>query len=279
MTWFSVAIAEGVATATLDRPPANPLDDELYEELSLLLAELESDESVRAVVVDSAVDGIFVSGGDIKAMAGYDRRRGASARKVDTVHATFQRLQRFAKPTVGAITGHALGGGCELALCLDFRLMTRGRARIGLPEVTLGIVPGGGGTQRLARLVGRAAATELLLLGSRLDADRAAAIGLVHEACDDPDATRARAAELAADLASRAPVAVRAIKRALNEGVDGDLPRALAVEREAVIEVLGTVDAQEGAAAFVAKRPPIFRGPLTGGVSEETAHDQRGSAT
>lgn len=260
MTWFTVTTTDEVATATLDRPPANPLDDELYDELSLLLADLESDDAVRAVVFDSAVDGIFVSGGDIKAMTRYDRRRGASARKVDTVHAAFLRVQRFAKPTVAAITGHALGGGCELALCLDFRVMTRGPARIGLPEVTLGIVPGGGGTQRLARLVGRAAATELLLLGKRLDADRAAAIGLVHEACDDPAATRTRAAELAVDLASRAPVAVRAIKRALNDGVDGDLPAGLAVEREAVVEVLGTADALEGATAFVEKRPPIFRG-------------------
>lgn len=260
MGWVRVTTEAGVATATLDRPPANSLDYELYEELSLLLDELESDDEVRAVVFASALESIFISGGDIKAMARYDRRRGASARKVDTVHTTFLRLQRFAKPTVGAITGHALGGGCEFALCLDFRLMARGRPRIGLPEVTLGIVPGGGGTQRLARLVGRAAATEMLMLGSRLDADRAERIGLVHEACDDAEATHARAAELAADLATRAPVAIRAIKRALNAGVDGDLPAGLAVEREAVIEVLGTEDAQEGATAFIEKREPRFRG-------------------
>lgn len=260
MGWFRVTTEAGVATATLDRPPANSLDYELYEELSLLLDQLESDDDVRAVVFASALESIFISGGDIKAMATYDRRRGASARKVDTVHLTFQRLQRFAKPTVGAITGHALGGGCEFALCLDFRLMARGRARIGLPEVTLGIVPGGGGTQRLARLVGRAAATELLMLGTRLDADRAERIGLVHEACDGADATRTRAADLAADLAGRAPVAIRAVKRALNDGVDGDLPAGLAVEREAVIEVLGTEDAQEGATAFIEKREPRFRG-------------------
>lgn len=260
MRWFSVSTSGGVATATLDRPPANSLDYELYEELSLLLDHLESDEEVRAVVFDSAVEGIFISGGDIKAMVEYDRRRGASARKVDTVHMTFQRLQRFAKPTVGAITGHALGGGCEFALCLDFRVMARGRPRIGLPEITLGIVPGGGGTQRLARLVGRAVATELLMLGRRLDADAAEKIGLVHEACDDAASTRQRAGELASDLADLPPVAVRAVKRALNDGVDGDLPAGLAVEREAVIEVLGTEDAREGAAAFLEKRDPVFRG-------------------
>lgn len=260
MSWFSVSTRRGVATATLDRPPANSLDYELYEDLSLLLDQLESDEEVRAVVFDSAVEGIFISGGDIKAMVDYDRRRGASARKVDTVHLAFQRLQRFSKPTVGALTGHALGGGCEFALCLDFRVMSQGRARIGLPEVTLGIVPGGGGTQRLARLVGRPVATELLMLGRRLDADAAASVGLVHEACEDVATTRARAEELAEELATRAPVAIRAIKRALNDGVDGDLPAGLAVEREAVIEVLGTEDAQEGARAFIEKRDPVFRG-------------------
>lgn len=260
MAFFHVTTADGVATATLDRPPANSLDYALYEELSLLLEQLESDDAVRAVVVTSALDGIFVSGGDIKAMVTYDRRRGASARKVDTVHLTFQRLQRFAKPTVGAITGHALGGGCELALCLDLRVMTRGRARIGLPEITLGIVPGGGGTQRLARLVGRGVATEMLMLGRRLDADEALAVGLVHRVADDPEATLRVARELAAELATRPPVALRALKRALNDGVDGDLPAGLAVEREAVIEVLGTEDAQEGATAFIEKRPPVFRG-------------------
>ncbi len=260
MGYFGVEVDGAVAVATFDKPPANTLDYEVYAQLSLLLDELESDDAVRAVVFASAHETIFVSGADLGDMAGYDRRRGATARKVDTVHATFLRLQRFAKPTVGALGGHALGGGCEFALCLDFRFMARGRARIGLPEVTLGIVPGGGGTQRLTRLVGRAKATELLLLGLRLSADEAAAAGLVTAACDDPAATLAAARDLAARLAEQAPVAVRGIKRALNDGVDGDLVRGLAVEREAVVEVLATADAQEGVAAFLERRPPRFEG-------------------
>lgn len=260
MTPFAVAVDGGVAVATFDKPPANTLDYGVYEELSRLLDELESDDAVRAVVFASAHDSIFVAGADLRDMAGSDRRRGATARKVDTVHATFLRLQRCTKPTVGAIGGHALGGGCELALCLDFRFMTRGKARIGLPEVTLGIVPGGGGTQRLARLVGRARATELLLLGLRLSADEAAEAGLVTAACDDPAATLGAACDLAQRLAAQAPVAVRGIKRALNDGVDGDLVRGLAVEREAVVEALRTADAEEGVAAFLERRPPRFEG-------------------
>lgn len=258
--FFDVDVVAGVATATLDRPPANALDYALYEEFSLLLDRLESDDEVRVVVFASANERIFMAGADLRDMEHYDRRRGASARKVDTVHTAFLRLQRLGKPTIGILSGHALGGGCEFSLCLDFRFMSRGRARIGLPEATLGFVPGGGGTQRLARLVGRAAATELLMLGRRIDADEAERIGLVTAACDDAASTRARAEELAAELASRPPVALRLIKRALNDGVDGDLPAGLAVEREAVIEALATEDAREGPRAFLEKRPPDFKG-------------------
>lgn len=260
MGWFRVETDAGVAVATLDRPPVNALDYALYAELSELVDGLESDDAARAVVFASALEHVFISGADVKDMTGYDRRRGASARKVDTVQSTFLRVQRLAKPTVGAITGHALGGGCEFALCLDFRVMAQGRARIGLPEVGLGIVPGGGGTQRLARLVGRAAAAEILMLGRRLDARQAAAIGLVTEACPDPEATLERARALAAELASKAPVALRLVKKALNDGVDGDLPRGLAVERDAVVEALGTADAREGVAAFLEKREPRWEG-------------------
>lgn len=260
MGFFGIEVVEGVATATLDRPPANALDYELYEEFSLLLDRLESDDEIRVVVFASANERIFMAGADLRDMEHYDRRRGASARKVDTVHSTFLRLQRLGKPTIGILSGHALGGGCEFSLCLDFRFMVRGRARIGLPEATLGFVPGGGGTQRLARLIGRAAATELLMLGRRIDADEAERIGLVNAACDDVAATHARAQQLAAELATRPPVALRLIKRALNDGVDGDLLAGLAVEREAVIEALATQDAREGPRAFLEKRPPDFKG-------------------
>lgn len=255
-----IDLADGVATVTFDKPPANTLDYGLYDELSRALDELESDKSVRAVLFVSANEKIFISGADINDMVDYDRRRGASARKVDTVHTTFMRVQRFAKPTVAAITGHALGGGCEFALCMDFRTMTEGRALIGQPEVNLGILPGGGGSQRLARLIGRAAATEMLMLGSMLTARQAQSIGLVHRVGESDEETLQQAQDLAAELATKAPLAIKMIKRALNDGVDGDLTAGLAVEREAVIEALGTADAEEGVAAFLEKRDPDWQG-------------------
>src|SRR5690606_30616312 len=145
------------------------------------------------------------------------------------------------------------GGGCELALCMDFRVMAQGPARIGLPEINLGLVPGGGGTQRLARLIGRQAATEMLLLGSRLSAAEALRVGLISRSCPDPESALAEGRALAQRLEAPSPTATRLIKRALNDGVDGDLVRGLAVEREAVIEALASPDAIEGANAFLEK--------------------------
>jgi enoyl-CoA hydratase len=256
--FLKVEAADGVAEVVIDRPPMNTLDYEMYDQLTSVVEQLEGDDAVHAVLFRSAHPTVFVSGADIAKMQHYDRSRGSSARKVDTVHSTFLRVQRLSKPTVVVIAGHALGGGCELALCMDFRVMAQGRPRIGLPEVNLGIVPGGGGTQRLARLIGRAAATEMLLLGSRLDADEAVRVGLVNRSCADAESALAEGRALAARLAGQSPTATRLIKRALNDGADGDLVRGLAVEREAVIEALSSPDAVEGFTAFLEKRPPQY---------------------
>lgn len=247
-----------VAELVIDNPPANALTDALYVRLGEAVTELELDDSVRAVVLASANPNIFVAGADIKAMARYDFRAGAVLRKIDLVHSTFLRVQRMSKPTLAAIEGHALGGGCELALALDFRFMARGRARIGLPEASLGIIPGGGGTQRLPRLIGRARAAELLMLGERIDADRAERIGLINAACEDGAATRAAAHEMAQRLAQMPSSSVRLIKACLNDGYDGDLVRGLGVERSAAAQALQSREAREGIAAFVEKRPANF---------------------
>ena len=260
MEFFRIERADGVAVATVDKPPANTLDFAFYDEIDAVLGQLEEDGTVRAVVFASAHPRLFISGADIKDMESYDRRRGPMTQRVDKVQGTFLRLQRFGKPTVGAITGHALGGGCEFSLCLDFRVMMRGGPTIGLPEVKLGLVPGGGGTQRLARLVGRPKALELLMLGTRLTADDAHAAGLVTAVGADADDTMAQARALAGRLADQAPVALRLIKKAINDGVDGDLVRGLEVEREAVVEALLSEDSREGVAAFIEKRPPQFKG-------------------
>jgi enoyl-CoA hydratase len=258
---LTVAKADAVAEVTIDNPPANALTNELYERLQALADELENDRSVRAVVFLSAHPTIFVAGADIGAMANYDFRREAIERKVRLVHETFLRIQRLSKPTLASIEGHALGGGCELALSLDMRFMSRGKARIGLPEAGLGIVPGGGGTQRLARLVGRGRATEMMMLGERLDADAAERCGLVNAACDDPAATRAAARDMARRLAEMPSSSLRLIKRCLNDGYDGDLVDGLEIERAAAIEALLQPEAREGIAAFLERRPARFHVP------------------
>jgi enoyl-CoA hydratase len=255
---LSVDVADGIATVTIDNPPANALTDELYGELDRVVTELDLDDATRAVVFASAHPDVFVAGADVKRMRQYDFRRGAVTRKIDLVHASFLRVQRLAKPTVAAIAGHALGGGCELALAMDFRFMARGEARIGLPEASLGIIPGGGGTQRLPRLVGRARAAELVMLAMRIDADEAERIGLVNRACHDGPATLEAARAHAARLAEMPSSSLRAIKRCLNDGVDGDLVRGLAVEREAAADALLAPAAREGISAFVEKRKARF---------------------
>ncbi len=259
---LTISSHDAVAEVTIDNPPANALTDELYERLGQVVTELELDDAVRAVVVVSAHPSIFVAGADIGRMANYDFRRGAIARKVDLVHQTFLRVQRLTKPTVAAIEGHALGGGCELALALDARFMARGRPRIGLPEAGLGIIPGGGGTQRLPRLVGRAKALQLMMLAERLDANEAERIGLINAACDDAAATRTAAHEFAARLAAMPRSSLRLIKSCLNDGYDADLTRGLAVERNAAIEALLAPEAREGITAFVEKRNPQFHEPV-----------------
>ncbi len=255
---LSVTCHRAVAQVVIDNPPANALTNELYAQLQALADELERDASVRSVVFASAHPKIFVAGADIGAMANYDFQPASIERKVRLVHETFLRIQRLSKPTVASIEGHALGGGCELALSLDARFMARGRARIGLPEAGLGIIPGGGGTQRLPRLIGRARAAQMMMLGERIDADEAERVGLINAACDDPAATRAKAQELAGRLAEMPRSSLKLIKTCLNEGYDRDLVQGLEIERSAAIEALMQPEAREGIAAFLEHRPARF---------------------
>ena len=247
-----------VAVCLLDKPPANTLDEELHADFDLLLTRLEQDAGVRAVVLGTANEKIFMAGAKLEAFPDEHFSRTASARRIDLAQGTFTRVQRLAKPVVAAITGHALGGGCELALACDFRFMSEGESLIGCPEIRLGIIPGGGGTQRLPRLVGRAQAARLLMLGDRLSAREAAEIGLVDEACPTPEATRAAALDFASRLAELPAPGLRLLKQCLNDGFDPSLVAGLAVEREAAIEALAQPEAREGLRAFLERRPPRF---------------------
>ena len=242
----------------LDKPPANALDADLHADFALLLDLLERDNGIRAVVLASANAKIFMAGAKLEAFPEEHFSAEQTARRVDLAQGTFLRVERLPKPVVAEIAGHALGGGCELALACDFRVMSEGPALIGCPEIRLGIIPGGGGTQRLPRLVGRAQATRLLLLGERLGAREALEIGLVDGVGSTPVATRDEALALAARLAAMPAPGLRLIKRCLSEGLDLPLEAGLRVEREAAVEALAQPEAREGLNAFLEKRPPRF---------------------
>lgn len=253
-----VVVATGaVATLTLNRPAAaNALDRTTLRALREAVEKLAADRAVRAVVVTGAGDKAFCAGADLKERAGMsvDEVRDF----IVTIRNTITAIERMPHIVIAAINGGAFGGGAELAMACDVRVMARG-ATIGLTETALGIIPGGGGTQRLPRIVGRARALEMIATARRVDADEALRIGLVHEVVE-PGAAAIRAAEIAARVAANAPIAVRAAKEAVLRGVDARLDEGLALESELYERTLGTKDRLEGLAAFREKRAPIYRG-------------------
>ena len=236
---------ERIAAITLDRPPLNAIDEQVVTELAAATAELAADGETRAVLVRSALDGVFMADADITefqriAEEGIDR--ALLAQQVFTAFA------ELPQPTVAAINGHALGGGLELALACDFRFVARADgALLGLPEVRLGLLPGAGGTQRLTRLVGSGRATELIMKGLQLSPEQAVEAGIVHFVVEPPELENA-ARDYAVRLARQAPVALRGIKRAIAAAWSAD---GLGVEAEAFREVLSSDDAQAGVKAFL----------------------------
>jgi enoyl-CoA hydratase/carnithine racemase len=244
-----------VAEVVLDRPPVNALDERLIAELDEVARHLSGPGRARVVVVSSAVDA-FMVGADLNMMdAGWDHVQ----RLIHDFQQAVNRWEQIPSPTVAVLGGHALGAGCELALACDFRLMATGRGRIGLPEVLRGLISAGGGTQRMARIVGRARALDLCLRGRMLTADDAAAIGLVTEACP-PDELSKRADLLAAELAALPPLTAAAIKRCVLEGLDTDVSSGLRIEEREMVAIGMTQDAREGVASFLEKRTPRFVG-------------------
>jgi enoyl-CoA hydratase len=246
---------ETVAIVTIDRQEAlNALDVATLTELRDCLRELAGDESARVVIVTGAGEKAFVAGADIKYMSGLDVEQAKQWGALG--HETGRLLETMPKPTVAAINGFALGGGCELALACDLRFAASG-AKLGQPEVNLGIIPGWGGTQRLARLCGLGVAKELIFTGRVVGADEALRIGLVN-AVHDPVLNKAR--EVAMLLASKSPIALRLMKELANRALGGDHERNLEAEGETFGELFSSADAKEGLAAFVEKREPVFRG-------------------
>ncbi len=248
---------DGVAVVTVDRPDAlNALDLPTLTELRDRLLELSVDESARVVVLTGTGDRAFIAGADIKYMSRLDVRGATEWGELG--HSCGRLLETMPKPTIAAINGFALGGGCEMALACDLRYAAR-TAKLGQPESNLAIIPGWGGTQRLARVCGLGVAKDLILTGRLVDADEALRIGLVS-AVYEPAELLERVGEVARGLAAKSPAALAGAKATTNHALQGDHVENLSFEVDRFGSLFAGEDQKEGMAAFVEKREPRFTG-------------------
>jgi enoyl-CoA hydratase len=259
-----LTIEDRIATVTLNRPKVlNALNAAMLRELDEIFAILATDDNVRVILLRGAGGKAFAAGADISELVQVDADSGEQF--AGRTHRIFRRIETLGKPVIAVIDGFALGGGCELAMACTLRLASSA-ARLGQPEIKLGIIPGYGGTQRLPRLVGAGAALKMILTGAMIDAAEALRIGLVDEvvpasaAPGDTDALTIRANELAQQLASMPPLAVTAAIEAVDRGASLPLEQALAVEASIFARLCGTEDKREGTRAFLEKRAPTWLG-------------------
>ena len=252
----TVAVDDGIAIVTINRPEVlNALNDDVLATLEEVFHTLGKDHTLRVVILTGAGKA-FVAGADIKAMSMFsslDAR--AFAQRGQQV---FNVIEEFPHPVIAAVNGFALGGGCELAMACDLRIAST-RAKAGQPEVSLGVTPGFGGTQRLARILGRSTAKYLLFTGEVLSAERALQLRLFNEVVE-PDQLMPRCMEIARTIASRGPVAVSYCKAAVNVGTESTLSHGLSHEAELFAQTFATDDQKEGMRAFIEKRPAQFLG-------------------
>ena len=246
--------SERLVHVVLDRPPANALSIELMDQLDAVAARLEASEA--QVVILRSAQKMFMAGADLNMVnQGWDNLRAT----IQKCQRLMNRWEALPMMTVAVINGHAAGAGCELSLASDWRIMARGRPKIGLPEVLRGLLPGAGGTQRMSRLLGRGRALDLCLRGRLIDADEAERIGLISEAVD-ADGLDARVDELADELLALPRLPTQAIKRCILQGLETSLVEGLRIEENEMSGLGETEDTREGVAAFVEKREPRFVG-------------------
>lgn len=245
-----------VAVVTINHPPVNALSPQVISELDGVLKEIEADAEIGALVLTGAGPKIFVAGADIKAMSEMTPEQGEAL--AHNGQATLNRLEDMPKLTICAINGLALGGGLELAMACDMRLCSE-NAKMGQPEINLGIIPGFGGTQRLPRIVGVGRAMQMLITGDPIDAQTAYAWGLVNAVLPS-DALMSKAMELAQAAATKAPMAVKLIQQSVYQGIDKPLHQGLLCEIQSFRKVFETEDKVEGISAFMEKRAPQFKG-------------------
>jgi enoyl-CoA hydratase len=251
-----VAREDRVAILTIDNPPVNMISRAVVDDLQSALAEVWADDEIKAIVLTAGGQMVFVAGADINAIL--DLKTPTEAKEIlQQVHELFLSIENSRKPIIAAITGHCLGAGNELAMSCHMRIANN-RAMFGQPEIGLGIIPGFGGTQRLARLVGKGKALELILTGDRITGAEAANIGLVNKAVPGTEVMKA-AVGLAKKIASFGGPSVAAAIEAVNEGTAVGLPEALEIEADKFSGLVETEDMREGLTAFLEKRQPKFQ--------------------
>jgi len=248
--FVNLTVSDGVGTIRLDRPKMNALNVQVQEEIRAAALEAAANDEVRAVVIYGG-ERVFAAGADIKEMA--DMSYADMAKRSGPLQSSLSAVAAIPKPTVAAITGYALGGGCELALTADFRICGD-NAKLGQPEILLGIIPGAGGTQRLPRLVGPAKAKDLVYSGRFVGAEEALAIGLVDKVVA-PDDVYSAAVELVSRYVTGPALALRAAKAAIDGGLDGDLASGLRLETQLFTGLFATEDRAIGMASFVENGP------------------------
>lgn len=250
-----VEIHDGVAVVVLDRPEVrNAINAQLQAELHDVLADVRESDDIGAVIITGAGQRAFAAGADISQLRDYTLHIGLASK----MQRLYDEVEAFDKPTIAAVNGYALGGGCELAMACDIRIAAD-TAAFGLPETALSVLPGAGGTQRLARLVGTGRAIEMILTGRRIPADEAFRIGLVTTVVPSEELL-ATALGCAHQIIAKGPLAVRLAKLVIRTGMDADQRTGLVVERLAQALLYTTDDKREGAEAFLAKRTPNFNG-------------------
>lgn len=250
------AIDESIAIITIDNPPMNPLTTELRDQLLAILDELDSKKDKIKVVILTGKGKAFMAGADIKSFPDLTQEKAKARLKKGKQ--LYLKVEQFERPVLCAINGYCLGAGLELAMCCDIRIASS-KAQLGQPEINVGVIPGGGGTQRLPRLVGAGIAKELIYTGKFISAEEADKIGLVNKVVE-PEKLMDEAMETATLIASKPPLAVRAAKEAIDRGLNMTLLEGLEVEAYHWSYLCGTEDQKEGARAFIEKRTPAFKG-------------------
>jgi enoyl-CoA hydratase/carnithine racemase len=254
---------DGLILLYFNAPPANGLSMEVSGELLEKLAQIRKQSAgVYAMIIASRVKDIFIAGADIKMIKRFmdgDDLTGNMILSNEKLQQAFNEIEDLPFPVIACIDGHAMGGGLELALACDFRFMAKGKARVGLPEVKLGLLPGAGGTQRLSRLIGTGRAKDVIYRSLFLDAQAALDIGIVNQIHESGEIL-GKCMAFAGEFKRRARVSITVIKECINKGSEVSLTEGLALEMKGLERLLNTSDAKEGIAAFLEKRAPVFKG-------------------